>query len=201
MTDTPPLIKAVQEEKIDAVRQCLEAGADINATDGESDNALQWAAFKGNVALVRLLIEKGADLAATSTKGSWNGLTAAELARKNQKIEVADILEFATQRPSEIWIPMGAGCVAHEGFYPQLRKRITQVFNFESRERILMTENLRTKREAVLPPTPFDALPQSLIEKALAEFQRLGGTADREFVLHGDSALDKTPRKILALEK
>jgi ankyrin repeat protein len=52
---------------IEAVKQHLAAGADVNAKEGVGATPLPAAAFEGHKEIVELLIEKGADV---NTKGS-----------------------------------------------------------------------------------------------------------------------------------
>ncbi len=56
------LINAAQNGHSDIVRQLLEAGADINATNDFGVTALIWAATKGHSDIVRQLLEAGADI-------------------------------------------------------------------------------------------------------------------------------------------
>ena len=56
------IIKAAQEGNIEAVKQHLAAGADVNAKDENGWTPLNSAAVKGRNQIVKLLIEKGADL-------------------------------------------------------------------------------------------------------------------------------------------
>lgn len=56
------LLEAVKAENLEAARASLEAGADVNQTDEQGWTPLNWAAGRGNGALVSLLVEKGADV-------------------------------------------------------------------------------------------------------------------------------------------
>lgn len=56
------LLEAVKAENLEEVRALLEADADVNQTDDQGWTPLNWAAGKGNGALVSLLVEKGADV-------------------------------------------------------------------------------------------------------------------------------------------
>ncbi|MEM8557437.1 MAG: ankyrin repeat domain-containing protein [Bacteroidota bacterium] len=58
----PPLVEAVQRGDRDAVQAALGRGADIEAADARGATALLWAALQGDDALVRLLLDAGADL-------------------------------------------------------------------------------------------------------------------------------------------
>ncbi|NNE37786.1 MAG: ankyrin repeat domain-containing protein, partial [Gammaproteobacteria bacterium] len=67
-----PLLFAAQSGDIDSARQLIEAGADINETNGEDGSALVIAAASGHEDFAIFLIEKGADPNVTN---AW-GLTA-----------------------------------------------------------------------------------------------------------------------------
>src|SRR3990172_41141 len=92
---------------------------------------------------------------------------------------------------TETWVRMGSKSVAHVGVYPDAQRKLTDIFNFESRQHILVNENLKTRAEIMTPPASFDSLPQATLEKALEEFAKAGGAADRDFVLRGAGRLDK----------
>jgi len=49
-------------ELFDAIKDLLEAGADVNVIDGENDHPLQTVSFRGNEAVVCLLLETGVDV-------------------------------------------------------------------------------------------------------------------------------------------
>ena len=59
------LEKASLEGYTEVVRLLLEAGADVNAFDGQYRNALHAASSAGRVTTVRLLLDQGADVNAT----------------------------------------------------------------------------------------------------------------------------------------
>ena len=63
--------KAVIDGNIEAVKQHLAAGTDVNAkSDGDSATPLQFAAMDGHKEVVELLIAKGADVNAGLSYGT-----------------------------------------------------------------------------------------------------------------------------------
>jgi ankyrin repeat protein len=54
---------------LDAVKYCLELGADVNAKDIYSYTALHGAAYRGDNEMVKLLVERGARLDVRSARG------------------------------------------------------------------------------------------------------------------------------------
>jgi ankyrin repeat protein len=54
---------------LDAVRYCLELGADVNANDKYGYTALHGAAYRGDNEMVKLFVEKGARLDVKSKRG------------------------------------------------------------------------------------------------------------------------------------
>jgi ankyrin repeat protein len=185
-----PLMEAAKRGDYAEVRERLERGDDVDKKDGTGCNALIWAANNGHTDVVQLLIDHGADLSVTTR----DGRTIAKLAKPHR--ETAAVVARATQKPRkpeepEKWVAMGAATVAFVGNYPGIERRLTQVFNFETRQQLVFSENLRTRAETAATPVSFDDLPQAVIEKALAEFTRLGGTTDRDLALYGENRLAK----------
>jgi ankyrin repeat protein len=54
---------------LEAVRICLEAGIDVNAANSKGVRAIHGAANRGSDAIVRFLVEHGADIRATDGEG------------------------------------------------------------------------------------------------------------------------------------
>lgn len=73
----PALVFAVNEGRIEAVRALLDHGAN-KETKMTGDSALQVAAFRGNIAIARLLLERGADVNLRGGEGNTPLKTAAE---------------------------------------------------------------------------------------------------------------------------
>ena len=68
---------AVAEDDLEAVERLLREGAEINAVKGEfKTSILMEAAVRGNVGVMKLLIENGADLNMTDKDG-WTALMGA----------------------------------------------------------------------------------------------------------------------------
>lgn len=55
------LIEAVKAGNSDAVNELIEAGADINQQDEHGWTPLNWAAGKGDVTILKSLLDRGAD--------------------------------------------------------------------------------------------------------------------------------------------
>lgn len=65
-----------EDEVFEAVRLCVERGADIAATNFRGETALHGAAFRGVDRIVEYLVAQGADLAARTVEG-WTPLAIA----------------------------------------------------------------------------------------------------------------------------
>lgn len=66
---TNPICRATYCDHQSMVLMLLAAGADINSKASNGRTPLMWAAFRGNVILVELLITKGAELNAEDNEG------------------------------------------------------------------------------------------------------------------------------------
>ena len=117
----PPTVKArdisihdaVRTGNIEAVKQHIAAGTDVNAKDQNGKTPLHYAAWKGHKEIAELLIANGADVNAKDDKGgtplhvaAWEGHTeVAELfiakgADMNAKMEDGDTpLDLAKGHP------------------------------------------------------------------------------------------------------
>ena len=64
-----PVADAAMRGDVDAVRAALDAGADVNASQGDGMTGLHWAARLGNAELAELLLEAEADVEAKTRIG------------------------------------------------------------------------------------------------------------------------------------
>lgn len=83
------LADAAAQDDIDAVRALLAQHADVNAAQNDGATALHWAAMKGDLEMVHLLLESGANVKAATRIGS---LTPLFLAASNGSAAVIDEL-------------------------------------------------------------------------------------------------------------
>lgn len=80
----PELVYWASLGDVEQVEQLLEDGIDPNQTDDEGYNALQAAAENDNLAVVRLLVSKGANVV---YKGEYTALQLAEMAENTEVVE------------------------------------------------------------------------------------------------------------------
>lgn len=90
------LIDAVKTGQLAKVEEALNAGAAIQQQDEQGWTALNWAAGKGNVEIVRLLLERGADVRHTGR----DERTAYKIALAAKHIDVARLLKEAANGTS-----------------------------------------------------------------------------------------------------
>ncbi len=91
---------AATQGNIEAVKQHLSAGSDVDARDRQDKTPLQHAVFWGNKEIVELLIAEGADVNAKDNAGTttldwaekWSGRHAKTTKHKADKKEIADLL-------------------------------------------------------------------------------------------------------------
>ena len=77
----PELVYWASLGDVEQVEELLEDGIDPNQTDEEGYSALQAAAENDNLAVVKLLVSKGANVA---YKGEYTALELAEMAENNE---------------------------------------------------------------------------------------------------------------------
>ena len=69
-----PVADAARRQDPDGVRALLAGGADVRAAHGDGMTGLHWAAHHGDTQIVRLLVDAGADLEATTRLGDHTPL-------------------------------------------------------------------------------------------------------------------------------
>jgi ankyrin repeat protein len=96
--DRTPLICAVDKKHLEAAMLLIRAGSDINANNEPriGDTALHQAARNGDVKMVRLLLDEGAD----PTIPGWTQLTPADVASGRQADKLRRLMGKARQRRS-----------------------------------------------------------------------------------------------------
>lgn len=166
----------------------LEKGLDIDQRDRQHGyTPLQWAVYYNRTQMVEFLLEYGADAHIKNNRGQ----NALQLARDRNNDAIAYLLEQREKpvRPgydmpetaetaTEKWLRMGEDKIAQVGIYPALERKLTEIFNFESRERIVISENLRTGAENMAAPQSFDTVEEAALQKAAAAYRQLGGMVD-----------------------
>lgn len=96
----------------------------------------------------------------------------------------AEVTPAAAADTGETWALMGATSVARVTSSPVISRKLTEIFNFEARERVQITENLKTGVETIGQPEKFDNLSPATLRRAEEMMKSLseGGTK-RSFTL------------------
>ena len=89
--DISPIHDAARKGNIEAVKQHLDAGANVNAMRG-GGTPLHLAAHSGQKEIVELLIANGANMNAKIEVGKWKDQTSLSLAIQNNQTETAYLL-------------------------------------------------------------------------------------------------------------
>jgi cytohesin len=95
------LIDAAKNGDIEAVKQHLAAGADVNAKSGDGTTPLHNAAIYGHNEIAELLIANGAEVNAIIVSGRNQGKTPVDLAIWRKKTATADLLRKHGGRTAE----------------------------------------------------------------------------------------------------
>lgn len=176
-----------------AVQTLLSREADANLQDNQGQTALHKAAVLERTQTLNMLLRPGTRTDITDEQK----LTPLALARQNgnpsaihllEETEKEKIAKTATPLTAginaipasegEAWVKLGDHQVARVGVYPVLGRRLTEIFNFESRGLLVISENLKTGAESVTPLEKFEDLEESHLAKAIATFRSLGGKID-----------------------
>ena len=117
------LAKAASRGNIEAVKQHLAAGADVNAKTADGTTPLHNAAVYGHTEVAELLIANGANMNAIIVSGRNQGKTPLDLAIWRKKNEAADLLRQHGGRTGE-----------ELALIPRLVQHGRFAFSFDSKE-------------------------------------------------------------------
>jgi sulfatase-modifying factor enzyme 1/ankyrin repeat protein/Sel1 repeat-containing protein len=118
------LFKASRDGNVDAVKQILASGVDVNVRDSKGRTALMIAAFHGHKQVVETLIQAKAEIYAKSKKG----VTAQVLAEKKGFDEITKILNLPVLQEM-VLIPAGKFYMGEEDqFFTEITNPIKTIY-------------------------------------------------------------------------
>jgi len=100
-----PVADAARAGDLEGVRALLREGADVNAAQGDGMSALHWAAERGDMDLMEVLLYAGAELEASTRIGQYRPL---HIAARNGNSEALDRLIAAGAEISSMTYPSGS---------------------------------------------------------------------------------------------
>lgn len=77
------------------------------------------------------------------------------------------------------WVLMSDTSVAHVVTTPALNRKLTNIFNFEDKERVIITEKLDTGKETVAPAEKFEAVSADAVKRAEDKLKELKAEAPK----------------------
>lgn len=154
----------------------VEKGANLNMQDKEGKTVLHHAAYYGNASQLKMFLDHGADPSVRDNKLN----TAADIARKDYPgiaAMLGDVSEPTAKPPEEGWQLTAADEVARVSVRSAIGYRLTEIFNFTTRQYVHIAQNTNTNAESHTL-RGFDELPDpSLVEAAHKALKGLGGDA------------------------
>ena len=97
-----PIHDAARKGDIEAVKQHLAAGMDVNAKDEDGVTPLHETALWGHNEVAELLIANGAEVNAIIVSGPYQGKTPLDLAIRHKKTATADLIHKHGGRTAEV---------------------------------------------------------------------------------------------------
>lgn len=187
---TYPIHWAAHNGDIDTAKALVEKGAllDVRNTK-EERTATYYAVNSDRGAMLEFLIGAGARTDIPGKDDVTPAKLAAEKYPRLQKIiettvrgtpAAADLAAPAANenKPAasgETWAMMNPVTIAKIAEMPALNRKITEIFNFESRERLIISENLKTGLETLGTAESFNTLGDAVLARAADELKKAGG--------------------------
>jgi ankyrin repeat protein len=191
----------------DVVRAMIAAGADLTLKDSYTNTPLHSAVADDDEEILQMLVDAGAPLDIEDNEGNTplqfaraeelplliKILTLAEKNAKNKKPhhETQDAVSVlvpaskstsSANKDTEEWVLLGKDKIAQICTHPALGRQITEIFNFTSMDRRVITTNLSLKTESISPAESLDTLSDDILGDVYARFKKLGGKADEQSV-------------------
>lgn len=187
--------KAIEAGLSDVVKALIKAGADLTARDSCSNTPLHTAVLEEEFEILEILLNAGAPLHIEDDEGQ----TPVQFAKSENKPLLVKRLKAAEKaappaatapapappvkgQESEEWVLMGKDKIAQVGTYPALGRQITEIFNFTSMDRRVITTNLTLKTETIAPAESLDTLSDDMLQSVYARFKKMGGKAEEAAV-------------------
>jgi ankyrin repeat protein len=177
--NTTPFMIAVRTGDFKIVEALLDRKANVNATNGRGNSALVVAVAAGNTSLARLLLDRGAQPdvpgdkrwtplfhaartgdTATITKllqegartdrFDEEGQTVLDVARAYDRGAAYNLIQAHIDTLSPEWQKTAEQEIAHVSIQRALGYRLTEIFNFETKQRTLIAHNYTTGRDALV---------------------------------------------------
>lgn len=189
-------VTAKNERMVDFL---LARGADPNMITNDKQAPLHLAAKAGSLRMATSLLEKGACL----DEKDKNGYTPYDFAKNGNFLELATFLEEAAagvmpakkapiilapandDDSGEQWQRVNRDCVAHVLQLDGLGKRITEIFNFKSHDRLTIVDDMRLKQQNTLPRESFDMIEENTLKEAFGAYEKMDGKISRADAIDG----------------
>ncbi len=191
---------AADKNHVEMARFLLAQGIDKNTQDKDKRTALSYAqqfAMKEMIELLQGPLPPRETLPVKKVEPPPAPAPVIEVKPVASVAPVAQPVVIATPPGSpndvEVWTLAGTHSIAHITVMPVLNKKLTELFNFQSRERVTFSENLATKAELMGPQQSFDTISDDALLAAFNEYKRLGGKADEDKVFRHN--INKTQLK------
>jgi hypothetical protein len=155
-----PIHDAAYRGHFDVVVALLKAGANPNLRTAEGKTAYGWAVAREHPEVAELLapyMKKVVDLAVEN-----------------------DLKIPAAPEPPAGWVRLSDSEIARSVTHAKLGYRLTDIFNFQERERIRIVNNLATRADQVQTMSFDDFTDGAAIETARQELLKRGGNAPAE---------------------
>jgi len=162
------LILCAMKGEAECVNALIGAGADINARNCVGFTALMFSTARGHTQTIESLLSAGADVNLRDIEGN----TAFDVARTRMPYSDRGLMDGNDKMPSCGWRKLGADEIIFTRIVET--RKLVEVFNFSSQERIIFSKNFDEACET-LHASSFNEISKERLAEAAAELLKQGG--------------------------
>ena len=175
-----PIYYAIEKKGTHDISLTLASNPRVTITDGLLESARNSgmqdvaAVLATRIAELRRQEAQQLDQEAAAANGTAPAVTPAPAApEKIPANDKGDAAIAAPNAPTDEWALMSEKSVAHVTASPVIGRKLTEIFNFENRERVIISENLKTGAETIGAGEAFDKLSPDTVKRAEEKLRQL----------------------------
>ncbi len=180
------------------IESLAKRNIDIDARNADGQTALHIAVKKKDITAIQILSKAGASphicdrsgvtpLSLEERQEEPSGFVMDLLqGMKTEGKKTADNVHIHEQRDTA-WEMLGENKIAHVETHTEIGKRITDIFNFANKERLILSEDLKQGHQGISPVMPFAEVSFDVLKRAFDVYKSKNGSISEEDALFNNT--------------